>query len=305
MRKKGEGMWNIQSGKPLPRDVTLALESVRKEISLGFEQSMARGRGIEFLGLREFQEGDSARDVDWMASARQPESVDLVVREFAPEHQIHVLVIADEHETMLYPKKKSACAMAILSLLGRVTFASQNILAVIGIGGPHMIHSGWLSQESDLHAFLDSADKADYRLQLRSSAHTLPELIDELKLKNTLVVFLTDLASLSSMPLESLRGIDSERSVEVYAVVLDEWSKFIPTRHSIALQNPKDGKVKICDMRRGGAIEREVQAFHERIRVLREYGGACNLSVVTVPLAEKESFQSFYKQWNRHMDEKM
>lgn len=296
-------MWNIKKIGPSSKDLAVVLESVGNNAPLGFEQSVAKGRGIEFLGLREFQNTDSARDVDWMASARLAgaNDVDLVVREFAPEHQIHVLVIADECETMLYPKKKPLHATAILHLLGRATFASENLLAVVGVG-KDTIYSDWLSNEQDLGMFLDSADGAK-RTSLRSPLQTLPELLETLKLKNTLIVFITDLASTNRILLSALNALDLAQSITPIVVVLDEWSGFIPTHHAIALQNPENGKIKVFDMRRGGSIEREVYAFHERVRVLRERGKAYGLSVMTVPLVEEWSLKSFYKQWERHISE--
>lgn len=52
----------------------------------------ARGAAMEFMGNREFREGDSIRDMDWRASARLDR---LVVREFHEEHSHRAALLVD------------------------------------------------------------------------------------------------------------------------------------------------------------------------------------------------------------------
>ncbi|OGG44559.1 hypothetical protein A2673_03425 [Candidatus Kaiserbacteria bacterium RIFCSPHIGHO2_01_FULL_50_13] len=271
---------------------------------LGLERSIARGRGIEFHSMREFQDSDSPRDIDWMASARlSDDDLELVSREFMPEHQIRVLVVADEHASMRYPSKKPLYAEALVELLGRAAHESGNSISVVGVGGEGMIYSGWMSSEEDVRTFLDSADEQKRRPRLRASAHTFAGLLDELRLKNTLVVFVTDFLELERIPLDALRAINPAQNVKSVAVVFDEWSGFAPIESALALRSPEGDAFATLDMRKGGSLEREVNAFRGRVAELKRRGRTCNLSVVTVPLVEEDPLRNFQKQWQQVMEE--
>lgn len=297
-------MWNAKNHAASTRDLLLKVERALPDISLGMERSVAKGRGIEFHGLRSFENSDSPRDVDWMASARLSEDdTELVSREFMPEYRIRVLFVADEHLSMCYPALKPLYATALVHLFGRAAFASENEYAVIGAGGESLIFSDWLSREDDLEVFLCVADEARKRRGFGVSARTLVELLDELRLKNTLVVFLTDLAEVERIPLKALRLLEPNRNVKYTAVVLDEWSGFEPMSHSLALRHPESGRGVSLDMRRGGGMEREARAFDARLRELKAGGKASDLAVATVPLVEENPLRSFEKQWQRITDE--
>ena len=67
------------------------------EILPGIEgalESIAKGRGHDLYGLRDYVPTDSARHVHWKASAR---SGSLMVREFAREEDLRILLVLDPH----------------------------------------------------------------------------------------------------------------------------------------------------------------------------------------------------------------
>lgn len=61
------------------------------------------GESFEFLGNREYQEGDSVRDIDWRATARLGKPI---VREYREEYFLRVGVVLDTHvpPTRRHPK---------------------------------------------------------------------------------------------------------------------------------------------------------------------------------------------------------
>jgi uncharacterized protein (DUF58 family) len=60
----------------------------------GAIESLAKGRGQDLYALRDYLPTDSARHVHWKASARLGS---LMVREFAREDDLHVLLVLDSH----------------------------------------------------------------------------------------------------------------------------------------------------------------------------------------------------------------
>jgi uncharacterized protein (DUF58 family) len=65
---------------------------------IGVKQIRRRGEGLEFQSLRDYQEGDSIRAVDWRASSRRRQldgRTKLIVREYQEEQDQQVLFLLD------------------------------------------------------------------------------------------------------------------------------------------------------------------------------------------------------------------
>ncbi|MDR0475669.1 MAG: DUF58 domain-containing protein [Treponema sp.] len=64
----------------------------------GVKNIRRRGHGLEFMSLRDYQEGDSLKDVDWRAASRRRAldgQVKLIVREYQEEQDQQVLFLLD------------------------------------------------------------------------------------------------------------------------------------------------------------------------------------------------------------------
>lgn len=59
---------------------------------LGVHQRQRRGQGLEFHQLREFREGDSLRQIDWKATARQRAPI---AREYQDERDQQIIIMLD------------------------------------------------------------------------------------------------------------------------------------------------------------------------------------------------------------------
>lgn len=59
---------------------------------MGVRQNQRRGQGMEFLQLREFREGDSMRQIDWKATARQRVPI---AREYQDERDQQIVFMLD------------------------------------------------------------------------------------------------------------------------------------------------------------------------------------------------------------------
>jgi uncharacterized protein (DUF58 family) len=111
----------VSRGRTYPDFKKLAAgEELRGLLSrLGSREIRRRGQGLEFLGLRDFMEGDSIRSIDWRASSRNRQldgRLKLIVREYQDEQDQQVLFALDSGYRLLGHQFDSALnALLLLS----------------------------------------------------------------------------------------------------------------------------------------------------------------------------------------------
>ena len=105
-------------------------------------ESFARGRGSDLYRIREYMSEDSARHVDWKATAK---SGSLKVREFAREDERKLCIVFDNPETGLIPEDAYEKAVELTASLAW-QFSSQNAEVSFVIPGR--------PRTRDLHEFL-------------------------------------------------------------------------------------------------------------------------------------------------------
>ncbi|MCL2815751.1 MAG: DUF58 domain-containing protein, partial [Oscillospiraceae bacterium] len=69
-------------------------EFLRKDIMSGRRESRRRGSGENFYSIREYQDGESVRVIDWKATAKARK---LMAREYAREDEMRCLLILDTY----------------------------------------------------------------------------------------------------------------------------------------------------------------------------------------------------------------
>jgi uncharacterized protein (DUF58 family) len=124
------------------------------------------GESFEYLGNREYREGDNVRDIDWRATARSDKPI---VREWVEEYMLRAAVILDTH----IPKKLKTRAMQqrrdsferAVSVTAAVSdfMARQDYLVDLFAAGPNLYHLtagrslAYLDQILDILACVDSS----------------------------------------------------------------------------------------------------------------------------------------------------
>ena len=69
-------------------------EFLRTDLLRGRRESRRRGSGENFYSIREYQDGESARAIDWKATAKTRK---LMAREYADDNEFHCLLILDTY----------------------------------------------------------------------------------------------------------------------------------------------------------------------------------------------------------------
>ncbi len=160
--------------------------------SSGLYQSILRGVGHEFLQIRDYQESDDVRFLDWKSWAKTGK---LLTKETCPERDRQVLIILDCSKSMKYSSSQKlkadlalelSYAFAWISLLaqdkvGLVLFGNgQNCQFIpFNKGRKHLLHIFDIASE-----FMGKGKGSDLKDVL--------EFTSKLKLRRPLVFFISD-----------------------------------------------------------------------------------------------------------------
>jgi len=109
-----------------------------------------RGQGLEFRSLRDYQEGDSIREVDWRATSRRRK---VIVREYQEEQDQQVLFLLDSgyrlHRSEGAGRTQFDSALEAALLLSWVSLTHGDSVAVGSFGNGRR----WLGPRKGLSAF--------------------------------------------------------------------------------------------------------------------------------------------------------
>jgi uncharacterized protein (DUF58 family) len=98
----------------------------------GRHVSKLRGRGLDFAELRQYQDGDDIRSMDWLATARlrTPQ-----VRVYSEERDRVVLLVVDQRLTMFFGSQRATKAVAAAECAAlaawRVAKAGDRVAAIV------------------------------------------------------------------------------------------------------------------------------------------------------------------------------
>ncbi|VVQ02996.1 hypothetical protein PS918_04353 [Pseudomonas fluorescens] len=160
---------------------------------LGVRQRQRRGQGLEFHQLREFREGDSLRQIDWKATARQRTPI---AREYQDERDQHIMFMLDcgrrmrsqDGELAHFDHALNACLLLSYVALrqgdavGLCTFASDSPRYLAPIKGSGQLNV-LLNTVYDLQSCQRSADYQGAVTQLlaRQKRRALVVLVTNLR----------------------------------------------------------------------------------------------------------------------------
>ncbi len=97
------------------------------------------GESMEYMGNREYRDGDNVRNIDWHATARLDK---LIVREYREEYFFRVGVILDTRVPLKAPAERTADFERAVSMAAAVSdaIARREHLVDLFAAGPHLFH---------------------------------------------------------------------------------------------------------------------------------------------------------------------
>ncbi|MFY0730451.1 DUF58 domain-containing protein [Pseudomonas sp. NFX15] len=160
---------------------------------LGVRQKQRRGLGLEFHQLREFREGDSLRQIDWKATARQRTPI---AREYQDERDQQIIFMLDcgrhmrsqDDELSHFDHALNACLLLSYVALrqgdavGLCTFANEQPRYLAPVKGTSHLNT-LLNTVYDLNSTQRSADYQAAAMQLlaRQKRRALVVLVTNLR----------------------------------------------------------------------------------------------------------------------------
>lgn len=122
--------------RPLAR---LQLPTGRRYHPGGVALASSIGESFEFIGNREYREGDNVRDIDWRATARLSRPI---VREYRDEYFLRVAVILDTHVAKGAGSGPRDAFERAVSLSASISdyMARQEYLVDLFAAGPNLYH---------------------------------------------------------------------------------------------------------------------------------------------------------------------
>jgi hypothetical protein len=101
-----------------------------REILAGSYQSVFKGKGLEFVGFREFTPADDAMQIDWKASLKAHK---LMVRVLQEERDLTVFFLFDVSDSMLFSSHKKLKCEYAAELIGTMAYAMQSVGDNVGM----------------------------------------------------------------------------------------------------------------------------------------------------------------------------
>jgi uncharacterized protein (DUF58 family) len=161
----GTRTWESQAGEAqrlrvYPAEETLhsLVPPLETQVFVGNQVSRARGEGIEFADLREWQPGDRVRRVNWRATALRGS---LWVNEQYPERNTDVVLFLDTFaEVRAEGRSTNDRAVRAAATLARAYLQRKDRVGLVGFGGV----LSWLVPESgtrQLYAIVDTLLTSD------------------------------------------------------------------------------------------------------------------------------------------------
>jgi uncharacterized protein (DUF58 family) len=155
--------YDVRSILVYPKFTTLAqlkLPTGRRYQPGGVALASEIGESFEYLGNREYREGDNVRDIDWRATARVQRPI---VREWVEEYMLRVAVILDTHVPGNAKQDRRDAFERAVSVSAAVSdyMARQDYLVDLFAAGPNLYHLtagrslAYLDQILDILACVD------------------------------------------------------------------------------------------------------------------------------------------------------
>lgn len=148
------------------------------------------GETTEYIGNREYRDGDNIRDIDWRATARMCRPI---VREYREEYFMRVAVILDTHVPTSAKSADEDLFESAVSIGAAVSdyMARQDYLVDLFAAGPNLYHLtagrslAYLDQILDILACVDSSTTEPFNV-------IEPELLENLSKITTVICVMLD-----------------------------------------------------------------------------------------------------------------
>ena len=220
---------------------------------------------MNFAAIREYQEGESLRRVDWMRSLERSTDLDeLMIREFEPEKQMQVAVLLDAARGLHVPERKARMAVALLWLALLSAFKMRDTARIIVAfdddeGG--IVSSPTLSGEQDADEFLRAVSEGHVPTHHPRGATALEVLGGSLP-NDTFLVAISDFEREDGFLSRIAETVAPSRHSRLLLLAIDGWKSVSPVSSLLSIEEGGHGRTREIDARSGGELDLMKMRIH-------------------------------------------
>lgn len=271
------------------------IRAVLENLRYGIHESIRKGEGLNFAAIREYEEGESLKRVDWMRSLERSHDLDeLMVREFEPEKQMHVVVMLDARRGMHIPRRKGEMAVALSWLAALSAFKMRDTLKLIIAFDPDeggVIASPYLRGEEDLDEFFRAVAAGEVPSTFPNDISAIEVMGGSLP-NDTFVVVISDFEQEGGFFAEIGERLAPSRHGRLFLLAVDGWEGVSPIPALLSLSLGRDGRPLEIDARAGGELDALKQSARRRQHAILESAWKRGHLSVRVPVFAERPFDT-------------
>lgn len=260
------------------KELDLKTRKMSMQLFSGESRSTAKGRGMSFKEVRQYQAGDDVRFIDWNVSARLGHTYSKV---FEEEKELNVVVLVDVSKSNLFGTYVQSKRSQIVNLAAVLSFAAVNENNKAGMMFFSDKAEKWLpSKKSHQHVLYMVRELLSYEAKAATTniVQALNNLNGTLR-QRSLVFIISDFISPDF--LDGLR-VTAKRHDVVGIQVFDKSERRLPDMGLVEMEDWESGKTLLIDT--SNPTERKLyqDQFDQRYLGLKEAFKSCGAELLQV-----------------------
>lgn len=266
------------------REIEIRTKRLVNTLFSGDYKSSFKGRGIEFLDLREYLPGDDIRTIDWKVTARyglaRGESYHPFVKKYAEERELTVMLVVDASGSCRFGTKnlfKLELAAQVAATLAFAAIRNNDKVGLIFF--TDKVERYVPAKKGRSHVLRLIRDILYFQPEGRGTepVQALEFLMNVVK-RRAIVFFVSDFVGKGFKPevLQTPLGIASRRHDVVAISVTDPAEEELPALGLVTLEDAETGELATIDSRDPGlrGVFAEIRRAQEEAvkRMLRRLG---------------------------------
>lgn len=223
---------------------------------VGDSRAAQKGVGLEFVGIRDYQEGDDVRCIDWRASSR---ANSLLVKEYIESKSATIFLVLDVSSSAGYTSTGNNKRELGAQIAGVLSLVAGRVNDAVGL----ILFSDYIEKyipPSRGAAHVNTIIETIFTWQSRSTQTKSSVVFDkllQLKKRNAVLFFISDCID----PELSIKMNPVAKMYDMIVVrLLDRYEQQLPAVGFVTVQDIESGKIVELDLRSGMAL-----ALQERL----------------------------------------
>lgn len=249
------------------RHIEIKTRALLSGMQVGDYSTALKGSGFEFDQLREYQEGDDIRFIDWKSSARMSK---LLVRQYLEERNRTILLAVDNSSSMAYGSHgvlKTETAAYLASILSLVADYGKDCVGLLLFTDGVETFIPPARGRKHIHTIMGTLFQAQPQHK-KTSISSVIDYIMRLPYHNAIVFLVSDFID---QGFEDKLSHVSQRHDCIAVRCSDIREQDFPESAFITCTDPETGEEIVLDARKG--LSKELHEYaREQELVLKKYG---------------------------------